>query len=126
MRLHSVIVALVFSGIIAVSLHDYAWCASKLGGEARRCRNACTSKRFIAESFKNTCRGKGFSSLEEWQLCCRQMFKLEYIAWCDSKEFMTDDCEDGPLFYGKWITSDNTSEAGGEVYCRIREAGHAQ
>ncbi len=73
-------------------------------------------RKFIEESFKNTCHGKGFSDLNEWQKTCRALFSLDYIAWSDAAEFM-DVCDEdtkGKLFYGKW----SATYFEGEVYCR--------
>ena len=36
---------------------------------------------FISESFCNTCRGKGFSSFDEWETGCASLWKLESIEW---------------------------------------------
>ena len=73
-------------------------------------------RKFIEESFKNTCCGKGFSDLNEWQKTCRSLFSLDYIAWSDATEFMdvNDENSEGKLFYGKWTSSSFE----GEVYCR--------
>lgn len=78
-----------------------------------------TEKKFIAESFRNTCKGTGFENLEQWQISCRNLFDLDYIAWCDSEEFMIDEHKEGnqKLVYGKWVSKDKRSD--GEVYCRL-------
>lgn len=122
MRLHSVLLVFVFVSIIALSLHDYAWTSVNLDKKARLLQKAYTQKRFMAESFRNTCRGKGFSSLEEWQNCCSSMFHLEYISWCDSKEFLEQpDTETSVLMYGKWICQD-LDKGSGEVFCNMEES----
>lgn len=71
---------------------------------------------FVAESFRNTCRGKGFASLNEWQKACRAMWQLDYIGWANACDFMIvpDDKNQEPLFYGKWILKNSEYE----VYCR--------
>ena len=125
MRFHTVIAVLFFSGILAVSIHEFVRISTDTVKQAEELRMAFYEKKFIAESFRKTCEGKGFSSLEEWQLCCRQMFNLEYIGWCSSDEFMIDPfaTENNVLMYGKWIcpgTEGSLSvNASGEVYCRM-------
>lgn len=74
------------------------------------------NRKFIEQSFKNTCYGNGFSDLNEWQKTCRALFNLDYIAWSDASEFMAvvDEDSEGKLLYGKWIGA----SFDGEVYCR--------
>lgn len=73
--------------------------------------------RFISESFKNTCDGKGFESLYQWQKVCKALWDLKYIGWCDAKDFLPISKEyDKKIIYGKWIG--NTGE--GEVYWEIK------
>ena len=121
MRLYVIPVVLLFSALIAVSVCDYVSCVRTLGKKADSLRKEYQTKHFIAESFCNTCNGKGFSNLEEWQVSCRQMFNLEYIAWCPASDFMIDDYhEEGhQLMYGKWIAVQESGEISGEIYCRM-------
>jgi len=74
------------------------------------------SQEFISESFKNTCNGKGFSSLNQWQITCRSMFQLDYIGWSDASDFLDVDYSNSgkTLYYGKW----NGNLCSGEIYCR--------
>lgn len=77
-----------------------------------------SSTKFISESFKKTCSGKGFKNLEEWQKTCRALWKLEYIGWASATEFMDNSFENcDELIYGKWIGV--YSE--GEVFCRLEK-----
>ena len=75
-----------------------------------------TSLRFVPESFKKTCRWEGFSDLVEWQKCCKALWNLAYIGWCNAETFMDlSETENSRLMYGTWI-----GESGkGEVYCRV-------
>lgn len=70
---------------------------------------------FISESFRNTCEGKGFSNLNEWQKTCKAMWNLKYIGWGNAEDFFNgNDTDNSILLYGKWI-----SEYGDwEVYSR--------
>ena len=121
MRLYVIPVVLLFLALIAVSVCDYVSCVRTLVKKADSLRKEYQTKYFIAESFCNTCNGKGFSNLEEWQVSCRQMFNLEYIAWCLASDFMIDDYhEEGhQLMYGKWIAVQESGEISGEIYCRM-------
>ena len=67
MRFSTLIVVIVFLGIIGVSVHQAAWYTNELGSRAENTRQCFWTKKFIVQSFKNTCDGKGFESLEEWQ-----------------------------------------------------------
>ena len=72
--------------------------------------NSC---RFISQSFINTCDGTGFNSLIQWQKECKSLWNLEYIAWCNGKEFLpADKIKNREIIYGKWIGKDFE----GEVY----------
>ena len=75
--------------------------------------------RFLSECFKNTCEGKGFRNLNEWQKVCRTLWNLEYIGWASSTEFFDDDnLENGSdLMYGKWVGAFGE----GEVFARMKK-----
>jgi len=68
-------------------------------------RSQAVCCRFVAESFRNTCKERGFSTLNEWQKSCRELWKLEYISWCKADSFMKVNNSESkePLFYGRWI-----------------------
>ena len=53
----------------------------KIANECEAKKMEYSSTKFISESFKNTCAGKGFKNLEEWQKTCRALWKLDYIGW---------------------------------------------
>jgi len=75
------------------------------------------SSKFISESFRNTCRGVGFTSLNQWQKVCKDLWNLDYIGWSNASEFMViDESVNGTLLYGKWYN--NLLE--GEVYSRVK------
>ena len=107
MKLHLAVLALTFIGIISISINGYSLSLWRLEQKTRNLRSVFTSKRFIAESFKNTCGGKGFENLEQWQNCCKSMFKLESISYEQT---------DGNVFHAKWDGTDVLSECSGEVF----------
>ena len=123
MRFSTLIVVTIFLGLISVSARDAMTSINALGSKVEKLRSSYAAKHFIAESFKNTCEGKGFESLEQWQLCCRAMFKLEYIAWCPAENFMHDEAAERGcprLMYGKWMAGVPFEASGGEVFYRSR------
>ena len=123
MRFHTVLLLMLFLGLISLTLNDYVFYIQKLDVKVNQSRELYISKKFIAESFRNTCKGKGFENLEEWQLTCRAIFKLDYIGWCRAQEFMIDDNEaQGLLMYGKWLGKDGLEQSSGEVYCRTERS----
>ncbi|MCR4736187.1 MAG: hypothetical protein K5829_14415 [Treponema sp.] len=72
---------------------------------------------YIHDSFVETCNGRGFASLDEWQSVCREKFDLDYIAWCPAADFIVLDTsvQKGPLYYGKW----HGKNGYGEVYATM-------
>lgn len=122
MKLHTVLIFVIFLGLLCMTIRDSVFYFSRFETKAELAHKVYVQKVFIAESFKNTCCGNGFSDLEEWQKCCRQMFSLEYIAWCPAQEFMIDEQSNnlGELMYGKWICKNESSKASGEIYCRMK------
>lgn len=72
-----------------------------------------TEYEFISTSFRNSCQGKGFKSLYQWQKVCKDLFNLEYIGWSNADEFMilSDEIKN-PVLYGNW----RSKEHEGEVY----------
>jgi len=121
MRLHFLIVIFAFILLLSSSVNDYLSFSQKLGQRAGSLQQAYQEKNFIAESFKNTCQGKGFKNLDEWQITCRQLFKLDYIAWTFAEDFMIDEAKNcgEPLVYGSWISQSEKNGLSGEVYSRM-------
>lgn len=119
MRFSQVIVISIITYLISFILDTGLHNSVKLNEIITEKQRNYTEKKFVAESFRNTCQGNGFENLEQWQFSCRNMFDLDYIAWCDSEEFMIDEHKEcgKKLVYGKWISKDKKSD--GEVYCRL-------
>ncbi|MCR4899543.1 MAG: hypothetical protein K5907_01875 [Treponema sp.] len=120
MRLSTMLVMLTFLGLVYVSLYSLSYYSRTIGEKEECLRNSYNAKKFIAESFKQTCDGSGFRDFEEWQLTCKSLFKLEYIAWCEAEDFMIDENYDGNnnLMYGTWIGQGLTKDCSGEVFYR--------
>ena len=73
---------------------------------------------FISKSFRNTCQGKGFSTLYQWQKCCKAMWNLKYIGWSDTNDIMIrGDHFKGLALYGTWKGQNYQ----GEVYWKEDE-----
>lgn len=127
MKLPVVFVLMMILSLASISLRDFAFSSIRLEKKVIQTHRSYSEKKFIAESFKNTCRGKGFSSFEEWQKCCRRMFSLEYIAWCPAREFMIDEAARAELLiYATWIASKEYSGVSGEIYCRLDKGVHIE
>jgi hypothetical protein len=98
----------------------------KLDLTLEKIQKAYYAKYFIAESFKNCCKGRGFKNLEEWQQKCKVLFSLEEIDW-ELKEEGINGKE--TLFHAKWSagqkysSSDVSSYASsdGEVFFLLRK-----
>lgn len=112
MKLYTVTITAVFLCIIFCTLRNAVFVSQNL---ERRVQNeflSYSAKRFIAQSFKNTCQGKGFKSFEQWQLVCNALFKLDFIVY----ELNAT----GTIAHASWSGIQNFSKCGGEVYCKIQ------
>ena len=68
-----------------------AFCGSSLNGQLESLRlmeervellqAESDSYSFISASFRKSCMGAGFASLDEWEKCCAAMWPLEAISW---------------------------------------------
>lgn len=91
---------LLFSSFMSGQIKNYSNLINKNNDYLTK-KNA---NEFIFESFKNTCEGRGFSSLYQWQQVCKEMWKLDYIGWSDAREVMLiNNNIKGPVLYGAWI-----------------------
>ena len=114
MKLHIVVLLITLFGFTCVLVNDYLFSVRQLEQKSLIACKAFTAKKFIAESFRNTCKGKGFDSLEEWKLCCNALFDLEYINW----EQVNNEPQNLKLLYAEWKGKDLFVECSGEVFCR--------
>lgn len=112
MRLIEILLSLSFIFVFSIAIGRFSFAFNDVNTRICEVKEKSDSLFFISESFRKTCEGKGFSSLEEWQKVCGAMWKLDYIAWSDACEFMP--VEKGEIFYGTW----RNSSLSGEVYYR--------
>ena len=112
MKLHTAVLMLTFFGLLFISLNDYVFYTSRLENKYLYLLKSFTAKRFIAESFKKTCNGDGFSNLEEWQGSCKVLFKLENINW----NFVESSDKSIKLFYASWTGSQDSPDCSAQVY----------
>ncbi len=102
----------------------------KISAKKNLVRKEFESGRFISESFanackgqntfngQNTCKGRGFESLVQWQKTCKAMWDLDYIGWSKADSFMNvENPEKGQLLYGRWIGP----YGNGEIYYRVTD-----
>ncbi len=85
----------------------------RLNSHLEEIRAETNSLIFISQSFCNTCKGKGFKSLEEWEGVCSALWKLEKIEWTSS-EVKNFDEEKSRLIHGSW----SGPYGSGEVYAK--------
>lgn len=109
MKLYSVTLVAFFMCVFFSIIQSSVFYAQKLEQKAQEVFLCCTAKKFIAQSFKNTCTGKGFKNLDQWQLVCNELFMLDSITYVVSPE-------PEKLFYAKWNGSGIFARCSGEVY----------
>ena len=113
MKLYVVAITAVFLCMISTVLRNTVFYSVKLEEAVQLEFQSYSAKKFIAQSFKNACKGKGFKSLEQWQSVCAALFKLESINYepvSDSKNLM----------YASWNGSSELKKCSGEVYAKIK------
>ena len=109
MRLCSVVIMFLFLCIISISLRDITFVTATLQKVAEQKFMEYSAKRFISQSFKNTCNQKGFQNLQEWESVCNALYELDSIDWEISDT----------IVHGKWSGAETIKNCSGEVYCRI-------
>lgn len=110
-----ILVLLVVSTLLVTSISS-SFYLDRMKRAALDYNKKTSAEFFISESFRKTCRGEGFDSLNKWQVVCREMWNLEYIGWGNAEDFMQVDYShnDRALMYGTW----QSDFIEGEVYCR--------
>ncbi len=108
MRLTDVPLLIVIIGLFCPLYSNQIKIINQLDGKIHERVEERDSVRFIFESFRNACRGKGFSDLDEWREICRIMWKLDLIEW---ESIEDSGCR---LFHGRWSGACGK----GEVYYR--------
>ena len=111
MKLYSLVITAAFLCVFYISLRDAVFFAGRLEQRVEQAFLSYSAKKFIAQSFKNTCRGKGFASLEEWKLTCNSLFSLESISYETSY-----DSTDKSLLCARWVGAGRIKKASDQVY----------
>lgn len=93
MKFTSLLISLIFSFFFSAELGKSVFQLALLCEKRNEIRQSVLCRRFISRSFSNTCEGKGFKNLEEWEKVCKAMWKL------DSINFYME--EKGT--YGRWV-----------------------
>ena len=108
MRFTELVCLSVILTVLASSLSGLFIQFFKMDRQVELLRKKSDSLIFISQSFYNTCRGKGFSSLDEWKQDCSLLWNLESIEW----EYVGG--VNSGLYRGKW----KGPYGNGEVYCK--------
>lgn len=120
MRLMEIVIVFFATVIMGISCQEGMRVCVRLNNKAERLEKQVMEKKFVSKSFIQTCEGRCFSNLNDWQVSCRNMFNLSYIAWSKAEDFLVDEAkeigEKETLFYGTWIDSSGTYK--GEIYAR--------
>ena len=116
MKLYSVVLTAILLCILSVTLRNAVFYAGIYESKSRELFLSYTAKKFISQSFKNTCSGKGFESLEQWRLVCSALFTLEEISYETA-------ANQSLLMHAVWIGSSEYEKCSGEVFYRIENEG---
>ena len=114
MKLYTVVLTAFFLCMISEALRNTVFWTSKLEQKVQEEFLSYSAKKFITQSFKNTCEGKGFENFEQWQNACKSLFNLDSI-------FYETDQDDSKLIHAQWKASDNLLKCNGEVYYKLHE-----
>ena len=114
MKLYSLAITAAFLCIIFVSLRDAVYFTGRLDQRVEEEFLSYSAKKFIAQSFKNTCREKGFASLDEWKKSCKSLFSLESISY-----EISYDSEEKSLLCAKWVGAGILEKASAQVFYRL-------
>lgn len=112
MKLYTVVLTAVFLCLISTVLRNAVFYTEKLEQEVNQVFLSYSAKKFIAQSFKNTCNGKGFNSLDQWKLVCSELFELDYITY---KPIENEE----NLIHAQWRGNQKLLKCSDEVYFRI-------
>lgn len=115
MRLYTLVIAAAFFCLVSAALRDAVFYACFLEKKEEQIFLSYSAKKFIAQSFKKTCQGYGFKSLEQWQLACKSLFTLDSISY--------QVCEEEGLMYAQWTGNGKYVNCSAQVFCKIKEGG---
>lgn len=113
MKLHTAVLVITFLGLFSICMNSCFLSVSRLEKKRKEVFAAYNSKRFIVQSFRNTCKGRGFKNLEQWKQSCKVMFRLQEIEWQQIKK----DENSQVWFYAFWTGPEEQNAIKGQVYC---------
>ena len=97
MRFSDLILVMLLTGLFASSLSGQIKALGQIEERLEGLQIQADSYSFISESFRKTCRGQAFYSLDEWEKTCKAMWPLDYISWQQ-----LDSNQGQKIFCGKW------------------------
>lgn len=100
MRFLELIVVAFLSVFLGTAVLSAFTGSFEMAEKKRQCQRKAESLEFISESFRSSCNGIGFSTLDEWKSTNRTLWKLEEIGWR----------KEGNVFYGFWKGPDGDGE----------------
>lgn len=113
MKYTDLLISIIFLSIFSWSVSSFINIYSDLKSKNNDYIERTNANDFISRSFKKTCEGTGFQSLNEWQKNCKALWNLKYIGWSDATSVMLiSDKFKNHAFYGVWIGENYK----GEVY----------
>ena len=115
MKLPLVVIIAAFLCLVSTTIRNAVFYTRTLEQKVSQEFLSYSAKRFIAQSFKEACNGKGFNSLEQWQLVCNSLFGLDSITYEEER--------DG-LMHAKWTGADSLKNCSGEVYIKMEDRGY--
>ena len=114
MRLYSVTITALFLCIIFCSFRNGVFFATRLEAQVQQEFLSYSAKKFISQSFKNTCKQKGFENPEQWQKVCKALFNLKSISY---EPYSTEN----KIIHAVWCGGENLQKCSGEVYCKTTQ-----
>lgn len=115
MRLLELIILSVMLSLFASIFTDLIQQFIHIDRKVKELKTKNDSLVFISESFYKTCRGEGFSSLDEWKEQCSELWKLDNIEW------KMQEINGERRLCGKWKVEDDFVE----VYSKVLNAQKA-
>ena len=108
MCLSDVIVTGALSVFLASGIFSEMKGFISINAKANEVQQKAECLKYVSESFRNTCNGLGYESLDEWKKECRKMWNLDYISY----EIRDNRNADGiTVFHGIWTGPYGKGEA---------------
>lgn len=111
MKLINLIVSSVVLAMFSILICEQFSELKKLSVLENEIRCEYDSCRFISDSFRNVCAGKGFATFDEWKENCSALWNLNLLEWsCNC-------IDDTDLYYAHW----SGPYGNGEVFYCMRK-----